>query len=124
MLIFVYGTLRKGACNSADKFVGAEYVDSDQIEGALYDLGWYPGFKRYLDEDGWVQGDVFRVAPEQLERLDAYEGAPDLYRRIRVETEGGYEVFVYEYNGYPDSDKLIPRGNWIEYERNRHKEKS
>lgn len=112
-LVFVYGTLRSNAVNDASRFVSAEFVQPDSITGEIYDLGWYPGLK--LRGDSVVTGDVFSVTPEQLERLDAYEGCPSLYRRRRIETLSGLTVFVYEYNGPVHVNDFVPGGDWLEY---------
>lgn len=118
MLVFVYGTLRKNAVNSADDFVGAQYIAADSIPGDLYDLGWYPGYKPG-DGTNLVQGDIFEVNKKQLLRLDAYEGAPDLYYRSRVETYGGREAFVYVYNGAVNEKTRLPGGDWLELQEER-----
>lgn len=113
MLVFVYGTLRRGAVNEASSFVGAEFVSESKIKGSIYDLGWYPGLK--LDDLSEVEGDIFKVNQYQLERLDSYEGCPSLYSRRRVETLRGEEVFVYEYNGSVHPDDRIEDGDWLSY---------
>lgn len=124
--VFVYGTLLSGASRPASAFVGADVLSTAYVPGAIYDLGWFPGFKTvsaiehgdYLPE---VKGELILVDEEGLERLDAYEGCPDLYSRqdITVKTEGGFFVpaFIYVYNGNVHKDDLVPHGDWLAHEK-------
>lgn len=114
MLIFAYGTLRKGAPSAADERFGAKFVASDKIRGSIYDVSWYPGYKSD-DQSSIVYGDVFHVTPEELEAIDRYEGVPFLYSRKRVMTESGLEVFTYEYNDELLERHRIVSGDWMEY---------
>lgn len=74
-LVFVYGTLCVGASNH-HRMRGAEWVGTAWVTGRLYQVSWYPGF--ILDaEGGRVVGEVYRVSPEHLARLDEFEGIPE-----------------------------------------------
>jgi gamma-glutamylcyclotransferase (GGCT)/AIG2-like uncharacterized protein YtfP len=102
--LFVYGSLRSG-----DRAAGL--VDGDIItrepavaRGREVDTGvWYPGvvFGSQGDIPGellWLDQNAF---PDVLERLDAYEGVPSLFRRVRISvtTESGpTEAYAYEWN--------------------------
>jgi gamma-glutamylcyclotransferase (GGCT)/AIG2-like uncharacterized protein YtfP len=98
VLVFVYGTLMRGAA-SHDVLVraGARFVGVARTAAlrTLVDLGPYPAL---LPADATrdrtaVQGEIYEVGPEALGELDAFEGCPKLYRRERVEVVGvGVEV--------------------------------
>src|SRR4051794_39867785 len=86
-LLFVYGTLKRGGVRH--RFLGdARLVGpaSTLPRYALYDLGSYPGMKA---GDGVVRGEVYEVDMGLIPRLDAVEGAPDLFRREPVALEQG-----------------------------------
>lgn len=120
--VFVYGTLLSGSCNPAERMVDAEVVGPATAHGQIYDLGWFPGFKRQstVEGDSLVKGEVIRIDEEGLERLDAYEGVPSLYSRgeITAITDDGEAIpaYVYIYNGNVHEDDLIPHGDFIRHE--------
>jgi gamma-glutamylcyclotransferase (GGCT)/AIG2-like uncharacterized protein YtfP len=81
--IFVYGTLLSGEPNHR-LLTEARYVGEAATETgfALYDLGAYPGMVQ--TESGQVEGELYEVDAATLDRLDALEGHPHLYRRSPV----------------------------------------
>lgn len=112
--IFVYGTLKRhGARHHLWPFPPVRIVDS-RIRGSLHDLGPYPALS--LTGSGWVGGERWEIAPEDLhetlEALDTIEGyqhdSDDLYRRCRVEChdmDGAiHTAFAYE---FAQPDRLI-----------------
>ena len=109
--IFVYGTLKRD-CH-ANHFLQnrAEFISEDRIEGSLYNLGAFPGYKSegsYL-----VSGEVYEITDENLpDMLDNYEGYPSLYDRVKVRTEKGYTVWVYVLNQQVQQHCLIEEGVW------------
>jgi gamma-glutamylcyclotransferase (GGCT)/AIG2-like uncharacterized protein YtfP len=124
--ILVYGTLKAG-CGANSFMQGrSEFVGDDRINGELYDLGAYPGFKMVgksevpgepvpFHHDGpFVSGEVYRITDEQLPKmLDNYEGYPHLYDRRRMKTESGETVWVYTYaNGNYIDYPRIESGSW------------
>lgn len=122
-LLFVYGTLRKGASNDLSRKEGAKYIGEDWINGDLYDLGWYPGVKLFEGAENFsvglpvVVGDVFAIEDTKLaDYLDGYEGYPNLYNRSQVETSGGHIVWVYIYNHGVYGRENIPTGDWLSHE--------
>lgn len=74
--LFVYGTLRSTAGETAHELIkGALFLGPARCRGRLFDLGEYPGLViggvwRWF----WVQGELYSVGPEILERVDEYEG--------------------------------------------------
>lgn len=125
-LLFVYGTLRVG--QSADLSDGrysdgVEYVDSDVINGKIFDLGWFPGAKvtpGHFDTGApSIIGDVFRLTDDAIiPRLDGYEGYPNLYDRVQTETASGRHVWVYVYNAHIPEERQIVSGDWLLKENN------
>lgn len=118
--LFVYGTLRPG--EHADLTTGhradrLRHHGEDQINGAIYDLGWYPGAKavpcQFDSGAPFITGDVFEILDASITPgLDAYEGYPNLYNRIETETAKGRHVWVYTYNADIPEERRIASGDW------------
>ena len=85
--VFVYGTLRRGGRANA-LLRGCECLGVRRVRGTLYDVrGAYPAL--VLDEEGEVEGEVWRCPGATIAALDEYEGvAQGLYRRMEVQVEG------------------------------------
>ena len=95
MLLFVYGSLKKG-CSLHDEYMrGARFIRKDRA----------PGYTLYLSEDGYplmvkeeggvVEGEVWEVDGETLKRIREME-EEDGYVLREVELEGGRALaFVY-----------------------------
>lgn len=121
-LIFVYGTLRNGERRSLGDHNEVTAFGQDKVQGALYDLGWYPGIKlittgpkqHEFDPDlPAVHGDLFKVVDESItDILDGYEGHPTLFRRRRMFTANAKLVWVYEYQNEVSDNFIIPGGDW------------
>jgi len=122
--IAVYGSLRQGfGLPDLPEELTTMLVDEGActIEGDLYDLGDYPGL---LPGRGQVVGQLFRVTDSHgaFPLLDKYErfdpSAPDhsLYIRHCVRLMNPeVDAWVYIYNGFPATDKLIKSGDWARY---------
>ncbi|MFC7335775.1 gamma-glutamylcyclotransferase [Haloferula chungangensis] len=124
-LVFVYGTLRRGASN-AFRMEGAEWLYPGFVKGRLYKVDWYPAV--VLDETGGkVEGELWRVSEDQLRELDAFEG--DEYRRTKVTVFSGHsaravnewdgdqtEAWIWEWKGEVDSLEWMESGNWMHFE--------
>jgi gamma-glutamylcyclotransferase (GGCT)/AIG2-like uncharacterized protein YtfP len=84
MLLFVYGTLRRGAKNHA-WMNGARYAGSARTAACyeLVDLGSYPA----VVEGGStaVEGELYEVNDTHVASLDAFEDVPTLYERKLVQ---------------------------------------
>jgi gamma-glutamylcyclotransferase (GGCT)/AIG2-like uncharacterized protein YtfP len=123
-LVFVYGTLRRGGSN-AFRMDGAEFITSGKVEGRLYVISWYPGLVLERGSET-VEGDLFRVGPDQLVALDEFEGisANEIegaeYRRVKTEvTTMDNQVLLawsYEWKGPVEESKQIPSGDWLQAE--------
>ena len=119
-LILVYGTLKAGHGANSVMQGRSEYVGEDRINGKMYSLGGFPGFKavaeagaRFHPEEPAVTGEVYRITDEILpDMLDNYEGYPNYYGRSQYRTEEGRTVWVYEYNPDVHESLLIEDGVW------------
>jgi gamma-glutamylcyclotransferase (GGCT)/AIG2-like uncharacterized protein YtfP len=121
-LLFVYGTLLPGEerWELLEPFVvGAGSPDS--VAGTLYDTGeGYPAAS-FETGDRRVAGQVFQLdggrLDEALELLDEVEDAVlGLYRRVRVVTDAGLDVWTYQY-GSGLQLTPIDGGDWLSHPR-------
>lgn len=111
--LFVYGTLRKGFGNhrvmSEARWVGPGRTTA-RFDLRVDDLPFVvPG------ATSRVRGEVYEIDEAQLERLDAFEGHPQWYRReqIGVELDDGTTLlaWMYIYLGEPRG-RIIPSGDF------------
>lgn len=111
MLVFIYGTLRAGEANHG-QMEGARYVGPATTlpQFTLVDLGELPA----LIQGGAdaVHGELYDVAPDHLERLDAFEGHPDFYVRHWIDLEGALAAFAYLPREQARDATRIPGGDW------------
>ena len=120
--LFVYGTLRQGDVRW--KFLEPFVVDAgtdDAVSGELFDTGLgYPAarFDGAPDDRMRVRGRTYELIEasvgQALHDLDIVEGAVrGLYQRIRVQTENGYDAWVYQFGADPDIElHRIAGGDW------------
>ena len=124
-MVFVYGTLRRGASNHW-RMEEAEFVCEAWVLGHLYPIDWYPGM--VLDGAGVpVQGEVYRVGAELLEKLDEFEGVTgaglvaDEYARVKAEAQQRQgpkmDVWVWEYRRDVGTRQEIVPADWVNPER-------
>ena len=93
--LFVYGTLQDPQVQTrvfgrivhgqADTLPGYRKAEI-AIDGSVYPLA-------VEDVSGVIAGQVIEVTPDELVRIDAYEGSE--YRRLRVPLGSGRETWVY-----------------------------
>jgi gamma-glutamylcyclotransferase (GGCT)/AIG2-like uncharacterized protein YtfP len=116
-MVFVYGTLRRGASNHF-RMTQARFVTEGAVLGRLYRVDWYPGV--VADENAApVMGEIFETDAPTIEALDEFEG--NGYRRVmvpvKVTGEAGtsyvIEAWMWEWLGDPDEAKLIASGDWL-----------
>ena len=109
--VFVYGTLRRGGAQGS-RMQGGQWLGAGRVRGELFRAAWYPGV--VLREDGgFVQGEVFAVDDDLLDKLDEYEGGE--YRRVRVTVEGDAagEAWMWEWAGEVPGGGGIVSGDWL-----------
>ncbi|MBE7481117.1 MAG: gamma-glutamylcyclotransferase [Polyangiaceae bacterium] len=99
MILWVYGSLKRGERHH-DELGGAELLGHGRTlpRYALSRSGEYPALVAGSEV---VSGELYRVTPELLARLDVFEGAG--YQRGRVVLEDGREVLAYVASGWTGS---------------------
>ncbi len=128
-LLFVYGTLRRGAGSLMGERLASEatHVGDASVAGVLYDTGPFPACVGTDDPSERVHGEVWAFRAESADTLlailDQYEGfAPDarfgslfLRDRVTVRFEDGseQEAWMYRYNMPPESAVRVPGGDWL-----------
>lgn len=127
--VFIYGTLRRGGALHPviedSKFMGEAVAT-----GIMFSLGRFPGV-HFLPDAGRIYGEIYKVTPETLNKLDAIEGFhPDkpeisMYVRRRIEPlipmgkifVRAKEVWAYEYRTEGAKFPRVPHGDWIKHSR-------
>jgi len=104
--------MRRGA--HSELMAGARYEGAAGTAPgfALFRVGAYPAMAR--SARGHVRGELYAVNDDLLERLDEFEGCPDLYERAKIELSDGSEAFAYvmdptRVQGLPPMDG----GSWL-----------
>lgn len=110
--LFVYGTLMRGE-RAGHYMAAAEWLGPARTEArfTLHMVQWYPG----MASGGRtaVIGEVYRVPPDLMAELDAYEG-PE-YTRMSVPLAEGPVASAEAYVMSPQAAELlavIPSGDW------------
>lgn len=111
MMVFVYGTLKKGYGNhrllEQSKFIGTGNIKGFEI----YDLGSYPGIVPG-EISSEVYGEVYDVDQETLTRLDRLESNGFLYLRELIEVTLEKEILsasIYVYNRRLDGAQRLSK---------------
>lgn len=88
MVLFVYGTLRRGE-PAHGLLARARYLGAASTAAAfeLVDFGAYPALVRGGALS--VMGELYEIDERTLASLDAYEGCPDLFTREQIMLAGG-----------------------------------
>lgn len=117
--IFVYGTLRSEFGNPHARGLrdSAECLGKATINGSIYLLGEYPGYRPDSDAviTGVVTGELYRLRTPDLTlaALDAYEA--EEFERIptRVSHEGiQYDAWIYQLREVPLDAPRIASGDF------------
>lgn len=118
LLLFVYGSLKRGESNQRHLGSGAAFVGEARTAPGyrLFNLGTYPGMVDWPDDPDGVSGEIWSVPAANLAHLDAFEGVPtQLYRRapIRLQPPFAAEpVETYFYARSVAGRPAIPGGAW------------
>ena len=115
MLMFVYGTLRRGECRNSVMDAG-QFVGKGLLRGfAMLDLGAFPGIVPSTG-DGVVVGEVYEVGDALVRRLDKIEGVPHLYTRDGAVLDDGRHVEMYVLRRDAHGCPVIRSGDWFRKE--------
>lgn len=116
--VFVYGTLRAGERNAS--WLGdAEHESAASTAPCftLLDTGSYPAALDYGRTP--ITGDIYRVDPATLARLDTLEGYPVFYTRREINTSAG-PAWIYLWAATRNQQwPVIETGDWPRYRRER-----
>jgi gamma-glutamylcyclotransferase (GGCT)/AIG2-like uncharacterized protein YtfP len=93
MLLFVYGTLRRGEA-AAGLMLSAEFAGVGGLRGRVVQTP--AGYTGLVEGGDWIEGEIYRVEENIFERLDAYEG-PDYVGRITTVFAGDEELAAWVY---------------------------
>lgn len=127
-LIFVYGTLRRGARCVMARWLASqgEYIGCGTVSGRLYDVGDYPALRPARHPSETVVGDLYRLrrSAYTLARLDRYEGIgsgqsrPYQYSRecVQATLENGEHraAWTYFYRGGTAHLRRIVQGDYLQ----------
>lgn len=112
--VFVYGTLLTGENNnrllSSSELLGEATADGFD----MYSLGGFPACVENEESKIPVKGEVWKVDPDTMTRLDMLEGYPSFYDRKEIPTEFG-TAWIYTMNRAANGrNALIKTGSWKE----------
>lgn len=118
MYLFVYGTLKRGQRNHP-LLKGAEFLDTGITAGRIYSVGSFPALTLPKSHREYVQGEIYRITPEMLPRLDRLEGVPHMYTREEQQVWGdgddrreSVQAYVYVWARSTDHMARIDSGIW------------
>lgn len=111
--VFVYGTLKKG--EGAHHFLANSEPLGKAVTSPNFSLWTYKGgFPLLRDGDTIVEGEVYLVTENVLQRLDQYEGVGHLYERITttvnlLEQEKIKQLPVFAYKSLEQNTNKIDK---------------
>jgi gamma-glutamylcyclotransferase (GGCT)/AIG2-like uncharacterized protein YtfP len=118
MMLFAYGTLRRGAPMHGLIEGRASWIGPASAAGRLVDLGAFPGLVPARSARDRVRGDLFAIDRAHrealLDALDRYEGAS--FERIQEEVSGPHgavQAWLYVYRGDVAGLPLVPGGDYL-----------
>lgn len=113
MNLFVYGSLKRGKY-AAYMLEKAEFIGKGVAKGKLLHICDFPGVIEGLGE---VHGELYDISRIGLDRLDAYEGYPDLFTRKEVEISDNNsqplgKAWMYFFAVPRGDERVIESGVW------------
>jgi gamma-glutamylcyclotransferase (GGCT)/AIG2-like uncharacterized protein YtfP len=98
VLVFVYGSLKRG-CENRDLLATSNYLGATQTKEKSFlmiSLGRFPAvFNTGEDGNYAIQGELYEVDGHTLFLLDKLEGNGEFYERIPVLLESGHTAWMY-----------------------------
>lgn len=112
MLVFVYGTLRRGE-RGHHVLGGAPFVREAVTEPAytMVDLGEYPAL--LAGGRTAIVGELYRVNGTILSVLDDYEDVPEMYQRVTIEVAGVAAELYLLPTHLAGNAPVIVSGDWL-----------
>lgn len=113
LLLFVYGTLKRGERNHPllmdEKYLGDTSTSPDYL---LVDLGTYPGMVEKPHEGFSVKGELFEIPYKLIIELDKIEDAPFLFNLQLITLADGSKAFAYLYKQRILGAGILSEGVW------------
>ena len=113
LLLFVYGTLKRGERNHPllmdEKYLGDTGTSPNYL---LVDLGPYPGMVEKPHGGFSVQGELFEIPYSLLIELDKIEGSPYLFHLEPIFLNDGSKAFSYLYKQSIEGERILSEGVW------------
>jgi gamma-glutamylcyclotransferase (GGCT)/AIG2-like uncharacterized protein YtfP len=108
MLVFVYGTLKRGYANHRVMLrADGKYLGEAVVSGyACINTPWYPYAIKQANAK--IKGEVFELENENIVHLDTLEGYPSHYDRDIIKTKYG-DCWIY-YSKDDFSKEIIKYG--------------
>lgn len=115
-LVFVYGTLKRGFGNWSYLLKDQSVFKGEHTITNGYRMHSLGGFPAVVPSDKGlpIHGEVFEVDQLVFKRLDDLEGYPDMYQRVKVDTQHG-EAWMYvmdEHDHYIRNAPIVESGIW------------
>jgi gamma-glutamylcyclotransferase (GGCT)/AIG2-like uncharacterized protein YtfP len=114
-VLFVYGSLMRGLANH-DVLASADFIGQavTRAQYSLLDLGPYPGAVGAGTQA--LRGEIYAVTRIELARLDAFEGVPSFYRRVRTQLEQPEgSAWIYLLTSLPAGVAVVHSGSWRQH---------
>jgi len=113
LLLFVYGTLKRGKKNHC-ALANAQWLNESctSPDYLLVDLGPYPGMVEKPQEGFSVQGELFEIPYKLIVELDKIEDAPFLFNLELITLADGSKTFSYLYKQSIAGTKILSEGVW------------
>ena len=113
LLLFVYGTLKRGKKNHY-ALANAHYLNESctSPDYLLVDLGPYPGMVEKPLEGFSVQGELFEIPYKLIIELDKIEGSPYLFHLKPIFLNDGSKAFSYLYKQSIQGGRILSEGVW------------
>ena len=113
LLLFVYGTLKRGERNHPllmdEKYLGDTGTSPNYL---LVDLGRYPGMVKKPHGGFSVQGELFEIPYKLILELDKIEDAPFLFNLELITLADGSKAFSYLYKQSIEGGRIHSEGVW------------
>jgi len=113
LLLFVYGTLKRGERNHPllmdEKYLGDTGTSPNYL---LVDLGRYPGMVKKPHGGFSVQGELFEIPYKLIVELDKIEDAPFLFNLELITLADGSKAFSYLYKQSIEGERILSEGVW------------
>ena len=114
MLVFVYGSLKKGFRNHSyfleeNKLLGS-HITAPKF--TMVSLGGFPGVLKGGETP--ISGEIYEINEGDLQRLDRLEGHPTFYCREQISTPYG-DSWIYFLQGRHGDTNKVESGIWEEH---------